>query len=94
MHLDHRRSYALDSVGYGERRVGVRSCVQHNAVDGESRLVQLVDDAALVVALEIVDFVLRECLAQLLEVAVEITVSVYLRPKRFRFGPFIMSMFM
>jgi hypothetical protein len=41
--------------------------------------VQLVDDAALVVALEIVDFVLRECLAQLLEVAVEITMSVNLR---------------
>ena len=51
--LDHGRIDGPDAIGQSNARVGVGTGIQHDAIDVESHLLQLVDECAFVVALEI-----------------------------------------
>ena len=60
MHLDDGYADATDAVGQGDGSVGIGSRIHHHAIKLSVSLLQLVDEAALVVGLVVVQLVLRE----------------------------------
>jgi hypothetical protein len=68
VYLYDRRRDGTDSIVEGDAGVGVGTRVEHNAVGRESHLMELVDEGALVVALEIGELHVGVLLAQFFKV--------------------------
>ena len=88
MNLDHGSGDGSDSVGDGNRSVGVAAGVEHDATVVKAHRLQAVDNLPLDVALIYVDIVLRELVnidrvlrelvGQLLQILVERAVAINL----------------
>lgn len=71
MHLHHGDAYGADAVGQGDGSVGVATGVHHHAVILVVGLLQLVDQYAFMVRLEIGDLVLGKAAAELFKIGLE-----------------------
>ena len=74
--LDHRGGDSSNSIGDGNRRVGVPPSVEDDAAVVKAHLLQAVHDFSLDIALEDIYRVLRKQLGQFLQVLVERTVAI------------------
>ena len=79
MHLHHWRGDGADAVAEGHTRMRIASSVEDDAVGGESHLLELVDELALDVRLEIIYLDDRIAQAQSFEIVVERSVPVDVR---------------
>ena len=76
MNLDYRRSYGLNRIANGNRRMRVGAGIDKNAIGLEAHFLNIVDDFALNIALKKGNFKLRKLHAQLLEVFVKGHIAV------------------
>ena len=79
MHLHHWRGDAADAVAEGYTGVRIASSVEDDAIGGEPHLLELVDELALDVRLEIIYLDERIARAQVFEIVVEGSVPVDVR---------------
>ena len=78
MNLDHGSGDGSDSVGDGNRSVGVAAGVEHDTTIVKANGLQTVDNLPLDVALIYVDIVLRELVSQYLQILVERAIAINL----------------
>jgi hypothetical protein len=77
MHFNNRCAYRLDAIGQCNAGVCVGSSVEHDAIAGESHLLQLVDEMAFVVALKVINLHVGEKRTQARQEIVERSVAIY-----------------
>lgn len=78
MHLDDGAGDGRNGVAQGDGRVAEGTPIEDDAVGRETDLMQLVDEGALVIALEIAQLMLRKLRCQALEEGIKRNVSVNL----------------
>ena len=76
--LDDGSRDGSNSIGDGNRRVGVTASVEHDSTIVKAHLLQPVHDLTLDVALIHIDRVLRELVGQLLQILVERAIAINL----------------
>jgi len=71
MYLDNRALQRADTVVERHRSVGIGSCIQHDAIKGETYLLHLVDELAFNIALIVGNLDIRILGLQLWQVLLE-----------------------
>lgn len=77
--LDDRDANGADAIGQGDGGVGIASGVHHHGVELTVGLLQLIDQHAFVVGLEIDNFMLCETLTELRQIVFEGDITIDFR---------------
>ena len=76
VHLDHRCRNGTDAVVQGDARVAVAACIEHHTIAVKAHRLQLVDEFALDIALEIIYLHVGELCTQGRQIALKRAVAI------------------
>jgi len=79
MHLNDRNAYCRDGVSQGNAGMGIRPCIENNALHPAYAAMQVIDEFPLNVAMEIIKSHEGKSFLQYFEIVVETHVAIYFR---------------